>query len=111
MFPWRRISWPVGGGSKGRWVRSGEPRTCRIDGRDFPVREFCSLTSLQPWLIHSNAPHILFRFQVRNRESAAASRQRIRNRINELELEVEDWKTKYETAMQRLEQLNSATDV
>ena len=43
--------------------------------------------------------------RVRNRESAAASRQRIRNRITELETEVEDWKSKYNRAMQRLEGL------
>jgi len=43
--------------------------------------------------------------RVRNRESAAASRQRIRDRIVELEIEVGDWKTKYTQAMQRLERL------
>lgn len=43
--------------------------------------------------------------RVRNRESAAASRQRIRNRISELEDEVGDWKTKYSQAIQRLEAL------
>jgi Basic region leucine zipper len=42
---------------------------------------------------------------VRNRESAAASRARVRNRIQELEVEVEDWKTKYAQAVQRLEHL------
>lgn len=41
--------------------------------------------------------------RVRNRESAAASRQRIRNRINELEDECEQWKTKYHEAMEKLE--------
>lgn len=41
----------------------------------------------------------------RNRESAAASRQRQRDRISELEEEVEGWKTKFDTAMQRLAQL------
>jgi chromosome segregation ATPase len=46
--------------------------------------------------------------RVRNRESAAASRQRIRNRISELEDEVGDWKTKYAQAMQRLESLQQA---
>jgi uncharacterized protein YlxW (UPF0749 family) len=40
--------------------------------------------------------------RVRNRESAAASRQRIRNRISELEDEVHQWKTKYDHAMERL---------
>eukprot|EP00980_Cylindrotheca_fusiformis_P017900 scaffold5682_cov140-Cylindrotheca_fusiformis.AAC.11 len=43
--------------------------------------------------------------RVRNRESAAASRQRIRNRISELEVEVGEWKTKYSQAMQRLQSL------
>jgi len=43
--------------------------------------------------------------RVRNRESAAASRQRIRNRISELEDEVGEWKSKYNHAMQRLEAL------
>lgn len=43
--------------------------------------------------------------RVRNRESAAASRQRIRNRISELEDEVGEWKAKYSNAIQRLEAL------
>mmetsp|Transcript_17261 Transcript_17261/g.37780 ORF Transcript_17261/g.37780 Transcript_17261/m.37780 type:complete len:244 (+) Transcript_17261:166-897(+) len=43
--------------------------------------------------------------RVRNRESAAASRQRIRNRISELEDEVGEWKAKYSGALQRLEAL------
>lgn len=43
--------------------------------------------------------------RVRNRESAAASRQRIRNRISELEDEVGDWKAKYSHAIRRLEAL------
>lgn len=43
--------------------------------------------------------------RVRNRESAAASRQRIRNRISELEDEVGEWKDKYSAALQRLEAL------
>ena len=43
--------------------------------------------------------------RVRNRESAAASRQRIRNRISELEDEVGEWKAKYSEAIQRLEAL------
>lgn len=46
--------------------------------------------------------------RVRNRESAAASRQRIRNRINELEDEVGQWKSKYSRAMQRLEALEQS---
>lgn len=49
--------------------------------------------------------------RVRNRESAAASRQRIRNRIDELELEVEDWKTKYNEAVKRLHDLQKASEV
>ena len=43
--------------------------------------------------------------RVRNRESAAASRQRIRDRISELETEVGQWKTKYAQAMERLQEL------
>jgi hypothetical protein len=43
---------------------------------------------------------------VRNRESAAASRQRIRSRIDELELEVEDWKNKYRNSVLRLRELD-----
>jgi hypothetical protein len=43
--------------------------------------------------------------RVRNRESAAASRQRIRSRITELEEEIEGWKSKYSQAMARLDQL------
>ena len=43
--------------------------------------------------------------RVRNRESAAASRQRIRSRITELETEVEDWKSKYNEAAARLQHL------
>ena len=46
--------------------------------------------------------------RVRNRESAAASRQRIRNRINELEDEVGQWKSKYSQAMQRLAALEQS---
>jgi hypothetical protein len=46
--------------------------------------------------------------RVRNRESAAASRQRIRNRISELEDEVGEWKTKYSQAMQRLETMEQS---
>lgn len=43
--------------------------------------------------------------RVRNRESAAASRQRIRDRIAELEGEVDEWKGKYIDALARLEAL------
>ena len=46
--------------------------------------------------------------RVRNRESAAASRQRIRNRINELEDEVGQWKAKYSQAMERLSSLQQS---
>ncbi|KAL3923877.1 MAG: hypothetical protein SGILL_001387 [Bacillariaceae sp.] len=46
--------------------------------------------------------------RVRNRESAAASRQRIRSRISELEDEVGQWKSKYSEAVQRLEALEAA---
>ena len=46
--------------------------------------------------------------RVRNRESAAASRQRIRNRITELEEEVGEWKEKYTQAMDRLQALEDA---
>lgn len=46
--------------------------------------------------------------RVRNRESAAASRQRIRSRINELEDEVAEWKTKYSQAMERLAALQQS---
>ncbi|GAX24264.1 hypothetical protein FisN_4Lh033 [Fistulifera solaris] len=38
----------------------------------------------------------------RNRESAAASRQRQRDRINELETELEEWKEKYETVVSKI---------
>ena len=41
--------------------------------------------------------------RVRNRESAAASRHRIKSRITELEDEVADWKSKYAEAMERLQ--------
>lgn len=46
--------------------------------------------------------------RVRNRESAAASRQRIRSRINELEDELDDWKDKYEKAMEQLQSLEQS---
>jgi len=45
----------------------------------------------------------------RNRESAAASRSKVRNRIIELESEVEGWKAKYVALMQRLDALEKAT--
>ena len=45
--------------------------------------------------------------RVRNRESAAASRQRIRGRITELEDELDVMKQKYENALARLQQLQS----
>jgi hypothetical protein len=45
--------------------------------------------------------------RVRNRESAAASRQRIRSRITELEEEVGEWKSKYTQAMERLQRLEN----
>jgi len=46
--------------------------------------------------------------RVRNRESAAASRQRIRNRIAELEEEVSEWKSKYIEASARLDELKDS---
>jgi chromosome segregation ATPase len=46
--------------------------------------------------------------RVRNRESAAASRQRIRSRIDELEDEVGEWKAKYQQAMERLASLQQS---
>jgi hypothetical protein len=42
--------------------------------------------------------------RVRNRESAAASRQRIRGRIVELEEEIDDWKQKYDEAKTMIDQ-------
>ena len=45
--------------------------------------------------------------RVRNRESAAASRQRTRNRIAELESEVAQWKGKYEAAMKQLKEMET----
>lgn len=44
----------------------------------------------------------------RNRESAAASRQRQRDRIVELEAEVEDWKSKFDEVMNKIRQLEEA---
>lgn len=46
--------------------------------------------------------------RVRNRESAAASRQKIRNRIEELEVEVDQWKDKFNEAMSRIQRLEDA---
>ena len=46
--------------------------------------------------------------RVRNRESAAASRQRIRSRIDELEDEVDQWKVKYQQAIERLASLQQS---
>lgn len=44
----------------------------------------------------------------RNRASAAASRNKVRNRIHELETEVQVWQTKYTELMTRIEVLESA---
>jgi hypothetical protein len=41
----------------------------------------------------------------RNRESAAASRNKVRNRITELEDEVKDWESKYRGLMTRIQRL------
>lgn len=41
--------------------------------------------------------------RVRNRESAAASRRKIRDRIEVLEGEVDEWKSKYEAIMMKLQ--------
>lgn len=45
----------------------------------------------------------------RNRESAAASRQRQRDRIVELEGELDEWKNKYEEVMSNVRQLEELT--
>lgn len=45
----------------------------------------------------------------RNRESAAASRNKVRNRIQELEHEVQGWRTKYDSLMNRIELLEKET--
>ena len=42
--------------------------------------------------------------RVRNRESAAASRRKVRDRIGELEDEVDIWKRRYQEVMARLGQ-------
>ncbi len=46
--------------------------------------------------------------RVRNRESAAASRRKVRDRIQELEEEVKCWKDRYEEVMARLSQAEGA---
>lgn len=43
--------------------------------------------------------------RVRNRQSAAASREKVRSRITELESEIAGWKMKYETVMSRIQEL------
>eukprot|EP00978_Attheya_sp_CCMP212_P017626 scaffold47193_cov58-Attheya_sp.AAC.3 len=45
--------------------------------------------------------------RVRNRESAAASRQKTRSRIDELEGELNEWKAKYVYAMERIRKLEN----
>jgi hypothetical protein len=45
----------------------------------------------------------------RNRESAAASRQRQRDRITELEVELDGWKSKVEGIMDKIKKLEDAT--
>jgi DNA repair exonuclease SbcCD ATPase subunit len=45
----------------------------------------------------------------RNRESAAASRQRQRDRIVELEEELEEWKAKFDEAMSKIRQLEGGS--
>ena len=47
----------------------------------------------------------------RNRESAALSRQRQRDRIGDLEVEVEQWKNKVDTIMKRIKSLEDATGI
>lgn len=49
--------------------------------------------------------------RVRNRESAAASRQRIRGRISELESEVAEWKSKVEQLQQQLENVEQLASI
>lgn len=48
--------------------------------------------------------------RVRNRESAAASRQKTRERIEELEGQIEDIMAKYESALQRIIELESGSN-
>eukprot|EP00531_Pseudo-nitzschia_arenysensis_P004560 CAMPEP_0116127528 /NCGR_PEP_ID=MMETSP0329-20121206/6886_1 /TAXON_ID=697910 /ORGANISM="Pseudo-nitzschia arenysensis, Strain B593" /LENGTH=280 /DNA_ID=CAMNT_0003621629 /DNA_START=107 /DNA_END=949 /DNA_ORIENTATION=+ len=47
----------------------------------------------------------------RNRESAALSRQRQRDRIGDLEVEVEQWKCKVESIMERIKSLEEASGI
>ena len=47
----------------------------------------------------------------RNRESAALSRQRQRDRIGDLEVEVEQWKNKVESIMERIKSLEAASGI
>ena len=47
----------------------------------------------------------------RNRESAALSRQRQRDRIGDLEVEVEQWKSKVESIMERIKSLEEASGI
>ena len=47
----------------------------------------------------------------RNRESAALSRQRQRDRIGDLEVEVDEWKNKVESIMERIKKLEEASGI
>lgn len=47
----------------------------------------------------------------RNRESAALSRQRQRDRIGDLEVEVDEWKTKVESIMERIKKLEDTSGI
>jgi hypothetical protein len=47
----------------------------------------------------------------RNRESAALSRQRQRDRIGDLEVEVDEWKTKVENIMDRIKKLEEESGI
>jgi len=47
----------------------------------------------------------------RNRESAALSRQRQRDRIGDLEVEVDEWKTKVELIMERIKKLEEKSGI
>jgi hypothetical protein len=47
----------------------------------------------------------------RNRESAAASRQRQRDRIEELEIVLDDWKSKFDGVMERIQKLEEITQI
>jgi hypothetical protein len=47
----------------------------------------------------------------RNRESAALSRQRQRDRIGDLEVEVDEWKTKVENIMERIKKLEEESGI